>query len=395
MRTAFSVVVMLVMIVTALVAAVLYGVGAAVEQRQAAAAPDDVAGKPRLLVQLARNPLWLLGLATQFGGFATHAVALRSGPLAVVQMLITGELIVAVLLVRAWSGRKLSRTSWAAALTVVAGIATFLALTTAGHGPAGHGPAGHGPAGHGIGPGNGVPHLALAAVVALGIATVALGGMGLGTTGRRRALLLAVAAGLADSGMAVVTMAFAHVASHGIVAAATSWTVYAVAVCGVGNLLMTQTAYQAGRPMLTLPVISSVTPIASAAIGIGLLGEAPALSAAGYAGAGAAVLVTSLALAVLARSVPAHPAPVDAAAADRAPGIRRSGSARGEDFGDVRGGGLARGVREDLIVQGVRRDLAVVGSGDAMVRQVARQAHPFPQDGDRLDSGDCVAVAGC
>lgn len=358
---------MMVMIVTALVAAVLYGVGAAVEQRQAAAAPDDSAGKPRLLVQLARNPLWLLGLAAQFGGFATHAVALRSGPLAIVQMLIAGELIVAVLLVRAWSGRKLSRTSWAAALTVVAGIATFLALTTSGHGAAGHG----------IGQGHDVPHRALVAVVALGIATVALGGTGLGTTGRRRALLLAVAAGLADSGMAVLTMEFAHVASHGIVAAATSWTAYAVAVCGAGNLLMTQTAYQAARPMITLPVISAVTPVASAAIGIGLLGETPQLGAAGYAGAGAAVLVTSLALAVLAGSVPAHPVPVDTTA-DPAPGIRRSGGARGEDFGDVGGGGLPGGVREDLVIQGVYRDLAVVGCRDAVVGQVARQAHPFP-----------------
>src|SRR5260370_3775036 len=190
MYAAFSVVVMMVMIVTALVAAVLSGVGAAVEQRQAAAAPDDSAGKPRLLVQLARNPLWLLVLATQFGGFATHAVALRSGPVALVKMLIAGELIVAVLLVRAWSGRKLSRTSWAAALTVVAGIATFLVLTTSGHGPAGHGPAGQV-----MGHGNDVPHRALAAAVALGIATVALGGMGLGAAGRRRAVLLAVAAG--------------------------------------------------------------------------------------------------------------------------------------------------------------------------------------------------------
>ena len=199
----------------------------------------------------------------------------------------------------------------------------------------------------------------------------------------------------ADSAMAVVTMAFAHVASHGIVAAATSWTAYAVAVCGVGNLLITQTAYQAGRPMITLPVISAVTPVASAAIGMGLLGEAPRLGAAGYAGAGAAVLVTSLALAVLARSVPAHPDPVDAVPAYPATGIRRSGGARAEDFGDV-GGGLTGGVREDLVVQGVRRrDLAVVGGRDAMAGQLARQANAFPQGGDRLDCGDCVAIAGC
>ena len=67
------------MIVSALAAAVLYGAGAAMEQRQAAAAPRSSAGRPRLLFQLARQPLWLLGIAVQIGGFAAHAVALRSG----------------------------------------------------------------------------------------------------------------------------------------------------------------------------------------------------------------------------------------------------------------------------------------------------------------------------
>jgi hypothetical protein len=79
---------MMVMIATALVAAVLYGAGAAVEQRQAAAAPQSSAGRPRLLLLLVRQPLWLLGMLAQIGGFAAHAVALRSGPLATVQMLV-------------------------------------------------------------------------------------------------------------------------------------------------------------------------------------------------------------------------------------------------------------------------------------------------------------------
>src|SRR5215472_12737730 len=131
---ASSVVPVTVMILTALAAAVLYGAGAAVEQRQAAAAPESSAGRPRLLFPLARQPLWLAGIAAQVGGFAAHAVALRSGPLATVQMLVAGELIVAVVIVRAWSGRPLSKASWAAALTVVAAIAAFLVLTS----PAGH-----------------------------------------------------------------------------------------------------------------------------------------------------------------------------------------------------------------------------------------------------------------
>jgi drug/metabolite transporter (DMT)-like permease len=295
---ASSVVFVMVMIATALAAAVLYGAGAAVEQRQAAAAPKSSAGRPRLLIQLARQPLWLLGMVVQIGGFAAHAVALRSGPLATVQMLVAAELVVAVVIVRIWSGRPLSRASWAAALAVVAAIAAFLAVTSSGHG---HGRAA------------GQPDYIVAAAVgaaATGCGALAAAAMGLRAAGRRRAVLLGVAAGLADSCSAVVTLAFSHVAGHGPAALFTSWTVYALVVCGTGNVLLTQTAYQTGRPMITLPIIAAVAPVASVAIGIGLLGETPHTGVAGLVAAGFAVLIASLALAFLARSAP-HPEPRD------------------------------------------------------------------------------------
>jgi drug/metabolite transporter (DMT)-like permease len=283
----------MVMIATALAAAVLYGAGAAAEQRQAAAAPASSAGRPRLLLLLARQPLWLLGIVAQIGGFAAHAVALRSGPLATVQMLVAAELVVAVVIVRIWSGRPLSRASWTAALTVVAAIAAFLALTSSGHAHSA-----------------GQPDYLRAALgaAATGAGALVAAAVGLRAAGRRRAVLLAVAAGLADSCSAVATMAFSHVASHGPAAIFTSWTGYAVVVCGAGNVLLTQTAYQTGRPMLTLPVIAAVTPVASVAVGAGLLGETPRTGVTGGIAAGFAVLVTSLALACLARSVP-HPGP--------------------------------------------------------------------------------------
>jgi drug/metabolite transporter (DMT)-like permease len=285
---------MMVMIATALVAAVLYGAGAAVEQRQAAAAPQSSAGRPRLLLHLARQPLWLLGMITQIGGFAAHAAALRSGPLATVQMLVAMELVVAVVVVRIWSGRRLSPATWGAALTVVAAIAVFLAVTSSDERHA----ASH-----------------LNYVVAAGLGTAVLGGAALATaiaglraSGRGRAVLLALAAGLADSCSAVVTLAFSHVASHGVVALFASWTIYALIICGAGNVLLTQTAYQTGQPMVTLPIIAAVTPLTSVAIGIGLLGETPHEGLARGIVAGLAVLVTSLALAFLARSTP-HPEP--------------------------------------------------------------------------------------
>ena len=284
----------MIMIATALVAAVLYGAGAAVEQRQAAAAPESSAGRPRLLFLLVRQPLWLLGMVAQLGGFAAHAVALRSGALATVQMLVAAELVVAVVMVRFWSGRPLSRGSWAAALTVVAAIAMFLAVTSSGHGHLARHP----------------DYLIAAAVgaVATGCGALVAAIAGLRATGRGRAVLLAVAAGLADSCSAVVTMAFSHVAGHGLAALLTSWTVYALIVCGAGNVLLTQTAYQAGHPMVTLPIIAAVAPVASVAIGIGLLGETPQTGVAGLVVAGLAVVIASLALARLARSA-AHPEP--------------------------------------------------------------------------------------
>jgi drug/metabolite transporter (DMT)-like permease len=286
------------MIVSALAAAALYGAGAAIEQRQAARAPQSSAGRPRLLRLLACQPLWLLGIAVQVAGFAAHATALRTGSLATVQMLMAGELVVAVAIVRLWSGRPLGRASWAAALTVVAGIAMFLAVTAPGH---------H----HVVSQHDLLVKTAIgAAVTASG--TLAAAAIGLRAAGRDRAVLLAVAAGLADACSAVVTMAFSHLAAHGVGALLTSWPAYALIAVGLGNVLLTQTAYQTGRPMVTLPVIAAVAPLASVAVGIGLLGELPRTGIPAALAAALAAAVTAIALARLARSAPApEPAKLD------------------------------------------------------------------------------------
>jgi hypothetical protein len=144
------------------------------------------------------------------------------------------------------------------------------------------------------------------AAIATGGAALAAAVVGLRAAGRRRASLLAVAAGLADACSAVVTMAFSHVAGHGPAALATSWAVYAVVACGAANVLLTQSAYQTGRPILTLPIIAAVTPVVSVAVGIGLLGETPRIGLPAAVAAGLAVLVTSIALACLAYTAP-HP----------------------------------------------------------------------------------------
>jgi drug/metabolite transporter (DMT)-like permease len=298
-------------IVWALSAAVLYGTGAALQQHQAAAAPDRAAGRPGLLLLLMRRPWWLLGIVAEFGGFATHAFALKSGPLTVVQMLLASSLVFSVGTVHLRTGRWPSRTTWAAVAAVVAGIGSFVALTapTLAHG-------------------HEQPGRAALAAICLAAAALPFAVVGLLSRGRRRALLLAIGAGLADTGVAVVTMAFTHSLGHGLGGMLTSWPTYALAIGGPCSLLLTQTAYQAGYPLVSLPIITVVSPMASLAVGAGLLGETTKLTVLTATGAGLAVLVAGLGLVGLARtaSVPATgaaptPAPAPAAARRRRPAI--------------------------------------------------------------------------
>jgi hypothetical protein len=301
-------------LVWALTAAVLYGAGAALQQRQAAAAPSQTAGRPRLLLLLVRRPWWLLGFGVELGGFVTHAVALRTGPLTIVQMLVASSLLFSVATVRLWSGRRLSWIAWAAVLAVVIGIGSFVVLALPVRGVAGV--SGH----------------AGLAAACLATCAVPLAAAGLAAAGSRRTVLLAVAAGLADAGIAVVTMAFSHVVSGGLTGMAGSWATYALMLGGPCSLLLTQTAYQAGRPMITLPVIAVVTPVASLAAGNLLLGESAQLGVLSGAVAALAVLVTLAGLVILARLATPQPGPVGGEGSSvTLPAFAASGSRPGPD----------------------------------------------------------------
>ena len=210
-------------------------------------------------------------------------------------MLVASSLLFSVATARLWSGRRLSWTAWAAVLAVIAGIVSFVALASPAGGDAGvPGVSGH----------------AGLAAACLATCAVPLAAAGLAAAGGRRAVLLAVAAGLADAGIAVVTMAFSHAVSGGLTGMAGSWATYALMLGGPCSLLLTQTAYQAGRPMITLPVIAVVTPVASLAAGNLLLGESARLGVLSGAVAVLAVLVTSAGLVVLARLTTGQPGPV-------------------------------------------------------------------------------------
>src|ERR1700744_5879801 len=172
-------------IVWALSAAVLYGTGAALQQHQAAAAPDRAAGRPGLLLLLMRRPWWLLGIVAELGGFPTHALWLRPGPLTVVQMLLASSLVFSVGTVHLRAGRWPRPATWAAVVAVVAGIGPSVP-----------------PAPHARAPSHGLRSDDGLAALGLGGFALPFAGLGRASRGRPGAQLLAVGAGLADAGVA-------------------------------------------------------------------------------------------------------------------------------------------------------------------------------------------------
>jgi hypothetical protein len=270
----------------AALSAVFYGAGVAVEHRQAARTPAEAAGRPRMLALLVRQPVWLIGVALEVGGFVAHAAALRSGSLLAVQMVLGCSLLVSISLGSLFARRPLPRRCRPAICALVASVGISLALL---------GPNAH------VGD-QGTGRAALAALVT-GLMTVPLAAAGLFAKGRRaRPLLLATAAGMADTCVAVLTMAFSHTLAHGPSALATSWPAYALIVAGPASLALTQAAYQTDAPLITLPVISAVTPLASLTVGILVLHEATHLSTDRAVIAGICLALAITALFVLARA---------------------------------------------------------------------------------------------
>lgn len=241
----------------ALLAAALFGTGVAFQQRPASEVPDELAARPGLLIRVARQPLWLLGVAAEISAFVVQVGALRHGSLVVVQPLITTSLIFAIAITASWEQQTVAPRDWLAVVAVVAGLGAFLVIAA--------------PSDRSSGSADAVAWVATG-VSMLGV-LIALIWTGFTGTKRRRAAALGLAAGLGDAFMAVLTKALASATDHGYVAMFKTWVPYALCAAGMAAMLVTQTAYQTGQPKISIPLITVTEPLVSCGIGVGLFGE--------------------------------------------------------------------------------------------------------------------------
>jgi drug/metabolite transporter (DMT)-like permease len=277
--------------VLALLAAVLFAVASAVQQRSAADVPD--AGGGRLVLALARSPRWWAGTLCDTAGFAAQAAALGLGSLLLVQPLLVTTLLVALPLGARWGGRRLRRSDWVWAALLVLALAV---LAVVGEPTAGVDRAGWRPW--------------LPAWVVLGLLVGGCLAAAAVRRGTARAVLLAVAAGVAYGVGAALTKGVVSLLDDGLPVLLTSWETWLLAAAMAGGTLLQQTAYQAGALEASLPAVTVGEPVVAVALGVGVLGERLRADGPEWALVAVLVVVMAVATAELARASARDAAPV-------------------------------------------------------------------------------------
>lgn len=215
-------------------------------------------GGLRLLLALARRPVWLIGIGGVMGSALFQALALVNGPLALVQPLFILELPFALLIAIPLLHSGLPSAGWWAVAGVVAGLVLLLVSAA---------PAG---AKHQASMERWIPALVLC-LGAMAIAVV------LARTGRSalfRAAVLAAAAAIGNAlTAALLKSATGTFAAFGLPAFLTTWQTYGFALTGVGTLLLLENALQAGALEASQPALTIGDATVSLALGVTLFDE--------------------------------------------------------------------------------------------------------------------------
>jgi hypothetical protein len=209
-----------------------------------------------LVAHAIRKPIWLLGFVCMLGGFVFQALALRSGALAVVQPLITTELLFIVIILWAWFGIAVRARDWLYATLTIAGLATFLVVVA--------------PANSGHAPSNAAWTTAIAATAGAMVGLAALSRTG---PPWWRALILGASGSVGFALAAALTKSFSAAFAVGISDVVRSWQTYALCVVGLASFVLMQHAFHAGPFAASQSTLILVNPFVSVGLGAWLYGE--------------------------------------------------------------------------------------------------------------------------
>ncbi len=238
--------------------AVAYGASTAVEHSAVHSETGEVdAGG---LLQLVKNPRWLLGMAGDTFGLILQVLALATGPVVLIQPLLILALPISLPISRLLGGPKPGRADFLSCLWIVAGLAAFFAIIG---NPGDADPLSIGPAVIGalILAAFGIAGLLAVRRGASPIKAAVYGGVAGAWFGLVAVLLDSVAATWQDNGIA----GFGH--SHGLV------PLIALLVMGGASIALTQVAFQVGELGASFPANLAADPVVAVILGAALLHE--------------------------------------------------------------------------------------------------------------------------
>jgi drug/metabolite transporter (DMT)-like permease len=235
----------------ALAASVCFGVATVLEAVAARAVPVVAGVDPRLLLRLARQWPFVLGILLDLVGFVAELAALRSLPLFVVQAAIAANLAVTAVLSARVLKIRLTTAEWTAVATVCAGLA-LLGLASGRETPA-----------H---VGTGWRLALVGAVIILLAVGVAAGRL----QGRARAVALGLVAGLDFAIVAISARVLTSLAPLDLLGDPAA---YALAGGGTAAMLFYATALQRGSVTTSTAAVVVAETVIPATVGVWLLGD--------------------------------------------------------------------------------------------------------------------------
>ncbi len=273
-------------VVAGLGAAVVFGLSSVAEQRSTKRVQTRRALSPRILLDLVRQPLWVTAIGGTAIGFALQVLALKYGPLALVEPLLVCDLLFAAL-ITSYLRRRLDPIILCGVIATAAGVAGFLAIGR---------------------PSTGQSTVSFFAVLPLaaGLAACVAGCLAVARRNRNlRPLALALACGICYGTAAFLVKLVVSDVSGGLPHLLTDWPIYALAVVGPVGFVLNQDAFQQGTLLApVLAIITACDPIISIALAYLWLSERLSSSPGAIAGQVISLVIMITGIVVLARHSP-------------------------------------------------------------------------------------------
>jgi drug/metabolite transporter (DMT)-like permease len=240
----------------ALLTALCNGTASVLQRMAAATAPANKALHLSLFSYLIRRKVWLAGIGMVILAAVFQAIALATGPIALVQPIFIIELPFTLLVASKVIGRKLPRLTWWAVALVTVGLGAGLAIAA---------------------PSGGTTDVSTrvwitALIVTAGFEAVVIT-FGVRAKGNVRAAAFGLAAACGYSLTAALMKSAVAALSVSVVAFFESWQLYGTAVAGVGALFLLQNALQAGSLVAVQPPLTLGDALISVSFGVTVFNE--------------------------------------------------------------------------------------------------------------------------